>query len=89
MLAAALLAPAARVAGFTAGTAAAVALHWREVLNWNLGVQLALYGAAAVFFLRCRCDLICQQCSIHKMLHLMFATLAGEEIHGWDAESSS
>ncbi len=53
MLASALLAPAARVAGFTAGTVAAVALHWHQVLNWNLGVQLALYGAAAVFFLRC------------------------------------
>jgi len=52
MLAAALLAPAARVAGFTGGTVAAVALHWHEVLNWNLGVQLALYGAAAIFFLR-------------------------------------
>ena len=53
MLAAAFLEPAPRVAGFTAGTVVAVALHWREVLNWNLGVQLVLYTAAAVFFLRC------------------------------------
>lgn len=53
MLAAAFLEPAPRVAAFTAGTIAAVALHWREVLNWNLGVQLALYTTAAIFFLRC------------------------------------
>lgn len=52
MLAAAFLEPAPRVAAFTAGTVAAVALHGRELLNWNLGVQLALYTAAAVFFLR-------------------------------------
>jgi hypothetical protein len=52
MLAAALLSPAARVAGFTLGTVACVALHWREVLNWNLAVQLGLYGLGAVFFLR-------------------------------------
>ncbi len=53
MLAAAFLSPAARVAGFTLGTVTAVALHWRVVLNWNLGVQLALYSLGAFFFLRC------------------------------------
>lgn len=53
MLAAALLSPAARVAGFTIGTVAMFVLHWHEVMNLNLGVQLALYGLAAVFFLRC------------------------------------
>ena len=52
MLAAALLSPAWRVAGFSLGTLAAIWLHWREVMNANLAVQIALYGLSGVLFLR-------------------------------------
>ena len=52
MLAAALLPPAWRVAGFSAGTLAAIWLHWREVMNANLAVQIALYGLSGALFLR-------------------------------------
>ena len=54
MLVAALCPPAARVAGFSGGTIAMVALHWRVIFNANLGVQLCLYGLSAVCFLRCQ-----------------------------------
>lgn len=53
MLAAALLSPAWRVAGFSSGTVAAIVLHWKEVINANLAIQIVLYGMSAVFFLRC------------------------------------
>lgn len=52
MLAAALLSPAWRVAGFSLGTLAAIWLHWREVMNANLAAQIALYGLSGVLFLR-------------------------------------
>ena len=52
MLAAALLPPAWRAAGFSLGTLAAIWLHWREVMNANLAVQIALYGLSGVLFLR-------------------------------------
>lgn len=52
MLAAALLSPAWRVAGFSLGTVAAIVLHWREVMNTNLAIQIALYFLSGVFFLR-------------------------------------
>ena len=52
MLGAAFLPPAPRVAGFTAGIAAMVALHFRRIMNANLAVQLALYAAGGAAFLR-------------------------------------
>ncbi len=53
MLGAAFLPPAPRVAGFTAGIAAMVALHFRRIMNANLAMQLALYAAGGAAFLRC------------------------------------
>lgn len=52
MLAAALLPPALRVAGFSLGTIAAIWLHWREVMNTNLAIQIFLYGLSGALFLR-------------------------------------
>ena len=59
MLVAALCPPAARVAGFSGGTIAMVALHWRVIFNANLGLQLCLYGASALCFLRCKAAPVC------------------------------
>lgn len=52
MLAAAFLPPAPRVAGFATGVVAMVAMHFRTVMNANLAVQLVLYAAGGVAFLR-------------------------------------
>jgi hypothetical protein len=68
MLVAALCPPAPRVAGFSAGTLAMVALHWRVIFNANLGVQLGLYGAGALCFLRRA--LMQSKKLLHAPLHL-------------------
>jgi len=52
LLASAFLPPAPRVAGFVASTAAMVAGVGPRLVDWNLGAQLALYGAGAAAFLR-------------------------------------
>ena len=56
ILGAAFLPPAPRVAGFTAGIAAMVALHFRRIMNANLAMQLVLYAAGGAAFLRCELD---------------------------------
>ena len=53
MLAAAFLPPTLRVLGFVAGIAGMLVMHAAVVLNWNLAVQLMLYTAGAIAFLRC------------------------------------
>ena len=53
MVAAAFLPPTLRVLGFTAGIVTMLGMHASVVLDWNLGVQLALYLVGAFAFLRC------------------------------------
>ena len=59
MIAAAFLPPTLRVLGFFSGIVCMVVMHWRMVLNLNLGIQLALYLTGAVAFLRCEFSPVC------------------------------
>lgn len=52
LLLSAFLPPAPRVAGFVTATALMVAQIGPRLVDWNLGTQLALYGAGAAAFLR-------------------------------------
>mmetsp|Transcript_14858 Transcript_14858/g.44896 ORF Transcript_14858/g.44896 Transcript_14858/m.44896 type:complete len:280 (-) Transcript_14858:788-1627(-) len=61
--------PAPRVAAFTVGTIAIVTMFGREIYTFNLGIQLALYGVAAVAFLRNAGHHRCIGLSDHHVLH--------------------
>jgi len=52
LLASSALPPAPRVAGFVGSVAVMVAHIGPKLVDWNLGTQLALYGAGAAAFLR-------------------------------------